>query len=391
MEVSHMHSLTRLFSAGALAVAAFGVLAQPAFAQGRADHHARDQRAVFVPTNEATGNNIVAYDRGSDGNLTFAASFATGGQGGSLGGAAVDKLASQGSLTYDSSHHMLYAVNAGSNTVSVFRADGSQLSLRQVISSGGTFPVSVAAYGNLVYVLNARSGGTLQGFRVDDGHLRAIRNSNRSLGLAIITGGSEFLNTPGQVSFTPDGAHLIVTTKANGSHIDVFGVGHDGRVSDSFVANSSTTPVPFGIALDAAGHLAIAQAGGSTVATYDVNADSTISPIATLADGQAALCWIAAAVGSFYVANAGGDGTGMNGSISGYRVDSNGQLTVFTTSFTDKGATDLTVSPDGGYLYADTGASGIVDGFAINSDGTLHALTPVSVPGGADLEGIVAI
>lgn len=119
-----MHSLTRLFSAGALAAAAFGVLAQPAFAKGRDDHHARDQRAVFVPTNEATGNHIVAYDRGSDGNLTFAASFATGGQGGSLSGAAVDKLASQGSLTYDSSHHLLYAVNAGSNTVSVFRADG---------------------------------------------------------------------------------------------------------------------------------------------------------------------------------------------------------------------------------------------------------------------------
>ena len=49
------------------------------------------------------------------------------------------------------------------------------------------------------------------------------------------------------------------------------------------------------------------------------------------------------------------------------------------------------MSSDGGYLYSDTGASGIVDGFAINSDGTLHALAPVSVPCGADLEGIVAI
>ena len=246
-----MHSLTRIFSAGAIAAAAFGVLAQPAFAQGRDGHHAGDQHAVFVPTNEATGNHIVAYDRSSDGNLTFAASYSTGGQGGSLGGAAVDKLASQGSLTYDSSHHLLYAVNAGSNTVSVFRADGSQLSLRQVISSGGTFPVSVTTNGNLVYVLNARNGGAIQGYRLDGGRLHAIRNSNRSLGLAIITGGTEFLNTPGQVSFTPDGARLIVTTKANGSHVDVFGVGHDGRVSDSFVANSSTTPVPFGIAFAA--------------------------------------------------------------------------------------------------------------------------------------------
>ena len=48
-------------------------------------------------------------------------------------------------------------------------------------------------------------------------------------------------------------------------------------------------------------------------------------------------------------------------------------------------------NPDGAFLYADTGASGIVDGFAINVDGSLTALTPVLVPGGADLEGIVAI
>ena len=386
-----MHSITRLVSAGAIAAAAFGVLAPPAFAQSRDDHHARDKHAVFVPTNEAAGNHIVAYDRGSDGHLTFAASYATGGQGGALGGAAVDKLASQGALAYDSGHRVLYAVNAGSNTLSVFRVDGPQLALRQVISSGGTFPVSVATHGDLVYVLNARNGGAIQGYRLDDGHLHAIRNSNRSLGLAIVTGSTEFLNTPGQVSFTPDGAHLIVTTKANGSHIDIFDIGQDGRVSDSFVANSSTTPVPFGVAFDAAGHLAVAQAGGSTVATYAVDADSTVTPIVTVPDGQAALCWIAATDESFYVANAGGNGTGTNGSISGYHVDSDGQLSVFTTSFTDKGTTDLTVSPDGAFLYADTGASGIVDGFAINVDGTLTALTPVLVPGGADLEGIVAI
>ena len=41
--------------------------------------------------------------------------------------AAVDYLASQGSLTYDANHELLYAVNAGSNTVSVFRVHGDRL------------------------------------------------------------------------------------------------------------------------------------------------------------------------------------------------------------------------------------------------------------------------
>ncbi|MEP6660015.1 MAG: hypothetical protein ABJD24_08870 [Acidimicrobiales bacterium] len=210
------------------------------------------------------------------------------------------------------------------------------------------------------------------------------------MGLAVITDGTEFLNTPGQVGFTPDGAHLIVTTKANGSDLDVFGVGRNGRVSDTFVANASTTPVPFGFSFDATGHLAVAQAGGSTAATYVVNVDSTLTPITTVPDGQAALCWIVGTNGFFYVANAGGDGTGTNGSISGYRVDANGQLVLFTVSFTDRGTTDLAVSSNGAYLYADTGATGVVDSFAINADGTLSALTPVVVPGGANLEGIVA-
>jgi 6-phosphogluconolactonase (cycloisomerase 2 family) len=390
-----MHSITRLISVGAIAATALGLLAQPAAAHGRDDNsggrHGHARHAVFVPTNESSGNHIVAYERVSDGSLSSPSSYATGGLGGALGGAAVDKLASQGSLTYDWNDDLLFAVNAGSNTVSVFKVDGARLSLRQVIRSGGTFPVSVASYGDLVYVLNARDGGSVQGFRVNDGRLHAIKNSNRALGLAVITGSTEFLNTPGQVSFTPDGDHLIVTTKANGSNIDVFPVGHNGRIADSFVANPSTTPVPFGIAFDDAGHLAIAQAGGSTVATYTVNDDSTITPIVTVGDGQAALCWIAATDDAFYVANAGGDGTGTNGSVSGYHVDSNGQLALFTTSFTDKGATDLAITSGGRYLFVDTGAAGIVDSFAINADGTLSPLAPVLVPGGADLEGIVAI
>jgi len=50
--------------------------------------------------------------------------------GGVLNGSVVDHLASQGSLTYDRDHALLYAVNAASNTVSVFSVRGDQLTLR---------------------------------------------------------------------------------------------------------------------------------------------------------------------------------------------------------------------------------------------------------------------
>ena len=128
----------------------------PAFAQG-GDH------AVFVQTDNTAGNQVVAYHRNANGILALAGTYATGGLGGVLNGSAVDHLASEGSLTYDPAHNMLYAVNAGSNTVSVFSVYGDQLSLRQVINSGGQFPVSVAVHGFNVYVLNALSAN-VQGY-----------------------------------------------------------------------------------------------------------------------------------------------------------------------------------------------------------------------------------
>src|ERR1700733_7064192 len=68
--------------------------------------------AVFVQTDNTAGNQVVAYDRNANGTLSAAGTYATGGVGGVLNGSAVDHLASQGSLTYDAVHNLLYAVNA---------------------------------------------------------------------------------------------------------------------------------------------------------------------------------------------------------------------------------------------------------------------------------------
>ena len=96
--------------------------------------------------------------------------------------------------------------------------------LIQIISSGGTFPNSVAVSGDLLYVLNA--GGAhgavdiITGFKVDaKGKLTALANSTRSLS------GPSVL--PAQVSFSPNGNWLVVTER-NGNNIDVFKVRADG-------------------------------------------------------------------------------------------------------------------------------------------------------------------
>ena len=129
---------------------------------------------MFVQTDNTAGNQIVAYARAADGTLTAANTYATGGLGGVLAGSVVDHLASQGSLVYDQRHALLYAVNAGSDTVSVFSVRGDRLSLIQVLGSGGTFPVSVAVHGDIIYVLNAENGGNVQGYFVLFNHLIPI-------------------------------------------------------------------------------------------------------------------------------------------------------------------------------------------------------------------------
>ena len=379
-----MKTLTRFMSAMGLAIAAVAAFAVPANASARGFFPSGPGHVVFVQNDDPAGNQVIAYDRGRDGKLTQAGTYSTGGLGGVLDGSVVDHLASQGSLTYDRRHALLYAVNAGSNTVSVFSVRGDRLFLRQILPSGGSFPVSVAVHGDLVYVVNARAGGSLQGFRVFFGIVLPIRHSTRPLALPAVTT-PEFVSTPGQVAFSPDGSKLLVTTKANGSAIDVFGVRFDGRLSDAPVVNALPGAVPFAVDFDAAGHLVVTEAGTNALATFTLAGDGTIAAIDSKLTGQAATCWVVQANGVFYASNAG------SGSLSSYRSSPAGLLTAVGLTPTDAGSVDAAATPDGRYVYVQAGAAGIVDAFGVNGDGSLTAIGSVTVPNAVGGEGIVAI
>ncbi len=274
-------------------------------------------------------------------------------------------------------------MNAGSDTVSVFAATGDRLWLQQVIGSGGQFPVSVAVHGQLVYVLNAEGGGSVQGYFVAGDRLVPIPDSNRQLGLdpnAV----PQYTNTPGQVAFSPDGSQLIVTTKANGDDIDVYGVLADGGLTAAPVVNSEPGAVPFAITFDRAGHLVVAEAGPSALVTFTLQADGVVSPISTVPDGQTALCWVTRVRGLLFASNAG------SASVSGYSDSPGGQLALLGSTSTDPGTVDSAAPPGGRYLYVQTGGNGIVDEFAVSAVGTLAEIGSVTVPGAVGGEGIVA-
>ncbi len=379
-----MRRPTRLAALAAIAATALVAAASGSAAAATPRHdfdfHFGDA-AVFVQSDNTTANTVVAYRRAADGTLTQAGVYATGGLGGQLGSSVVDHLASQGSLLYDRDLGLLFAVNAGSNTVSAFAVHGTALSLLQVISSGGQFPVSLAVRGNLLYVLNARGGGSLQGYYVVFDHLFALPGSNRSLNLTPpVT--NEFVNTPGEVGFSPDGRSLIVTTKANGNDIDVFALDWLGRPSAAPVVNSEPAAVPFGFVFDAAGHLDVAEAGPNAVATFALAPGGTLSPVASLATTQRATCWITQVGTVLYASNAGAP------SLSSVSIVPWGSLTLLATTTTDAGTVDAAPSPDGRFLYVQTGAAGNVDEFSVGAAGSLTPIGSVTVPGAAGGEGI---
>jgi 6-phosphogluconolactonase (cycloisomerase 2 family) len=376
---------TRLAAAGIAGAAAAGILAFAAgpSAAAPARHYGHYQRhAVFVEANDPGGNAVAVYDRNRDGTLTAAGRYATGGLGGALDGSVVDHLASQGAVTYDRDHRLLYAVNAGSNTVTVFAVHGDQLRRLQVVRSGGTFPVSVAVHRGVVYVLNARDGGSIQGFLQYRGGLVRVSGWHRNLGLDP-SATPEFVNTPGEVAFSPRGDQLVVTTKANGNQIDVFGIGRFGRPSAHPTVNPDPAGVPFAVTFDRAGRLDVAEAGPNAVARFVLNTDGSLTLVDRVATGQAATCWIVGNRSQLYVDNAG------SGTVNTFDASGSGLVDRGTTA-TDAGTIDATISGDGRNLYVETGAAGIVDEFSIDRHGTLTSIGSVTVPGTVGGEGIAA-
>lgn len=340
-----------------------------------------DHGPVFVQTNDPTGNQIVAYVQTGRGGLRTVERVDTGGLGIALGGAVVDDLASQGGLTYDSDEGVLVGVNGGSNTVSEFRTFGAFVGLRRVVPSGGTTPVSVAVRGDLIYVLNAGGTGEVQGFSADS--LRPIPGSAQSLAL---TPGltPQYLTTPGQIGFTPDGRHLIVTTKANTNDIDVLNVAPDGALSAP-VVNPSATPVPFGFTFDRRADLVVTEAGTSALTTYTVSPSGSVTEIGSVTDGLAALCWVANAGNRYFFGSNAGSAV-----VSSYTIDPSGLPVLTGATPTDVGPIDLVASNDGTALYVETGGSDLVDTFAVSPEGTLVPTGSVApeLPGHTGLEGI---
>ncbi|MBQ0992854.1 beta-propeller fold lactonase family protein [Micromonospora sp. H61] len=378
--------LAGLTSIGSIPGAAFADGGGPGYhddPKGGEYHHG-DEGAVFVQTNKAEGNTIKVYDRDEDGRLTKAGEYETGGLGGFTIGAPLDALASQGSLTYH--RGLLFAVNAGSNTVTVFRVEGTKLHKLQVIWSGGLLPVSVAARGDLVYVLNAGGEGSVQGFELHKGRLSRIEDANRSLGLH--NGNPPAFGTaPAQVKIDPDSEFVLVSTKAANVMFS-YEIGRNGKLSRNPVISDAGN-TPFGFTFDTDDSLLVTESGANAVSRFELEDDGALDQVGpSVPNGQQATCWIQRVGDYFFVANAG------SSTISSYRVDDHGKLELVknVAADTNGGSIDMTTSD--GFLYVQNATAGNVQGYKVHDDGSLNLVTTVEgLPKFADgigMEGIAA-
>ena len=342
--------------------------------------------AVFVMTNSEEKNEVVSFVRTVDGTLQEGRRFATGGRG---SGGLADPLESQGALTASPDRQWLFAVNAGSGEISLFRVIGTTLALVDRVSSGGSEPVAIAVSGNLVYVVNAGGSSNVVGFRLEHGHLEEIFGSRRFLS-ATETGASS-------VSFSPNGKFLAVTERLTNS-IDVFPVQDDGTLA-GIVVNPSAGPGAFAVQFAPDGVALVSETGAagvpnsSAISSYLVLANGTISAVSTSVPTLGtANCWNAITPDGKFVYT----GNSASSNISGYAIGNGGTLTalpgtVVGTLPAGSINIDMAISADGKFLYTLNTGNGTVGVFAIQQNGTLLSQGAADgLSARAGFQGIVA-
>jgi 6-phosphogluconolactonase len=347
----------------------------------------RNADTVFVMSNNADRNEVIVFQREGNGNFERS-HFDTFGRG---TGGVNDPLESQGSLTLSTDHSLLFAANAGSGDVTVFRIQHNRLVLADKVPSGGSQPVSIAQWGNTVYVLNSGGAGSVVGFRLDhNGHLHRIANSTAFLS-ANATGGAS-------ISISPDG-HFVAVVERIANKIDTFRINPDGALAAGTVTSSSGAGA-FSAQFAPDGKLIVSETGpanvtdGSAISSYTVLPNGTLGVVSqSVATDGAANCWNAISPDGnhVYASNAG------SSNIAGFSIGDGGVLKPLNGTIVGsnpEGSTnlDIAISGDGKFLYSLNAKVGSIGVFAIQANGTLTEVTQIEgLPQAAGFNGIAAL
>lgn len=249
--------------------------------------HADPQQLTLaiVMTNDPTRNAIQVYDAAT---RTLLQTVSTNGQGGAGGNA-------RGVRQLDG--ELFAAVNAGSDTVAIFRRNGNSLVFEQLLPTSST-PESLDFGNDHLYVAGAQT--------IDSFDVKNHRVGGRD--------GSALLQLVGNLA-PPDGStaqvgvldarHVLVTLKTDPTPgtVDVVALDGDGAVQDTLAAvvgAPAGTLTPFGFAPVGDGTAVITLAHSNQDGLFRDAAFVT-----TIAAGQTAPCWMTRAGKYLFTANTG--------------------------------------------------------------------------------------
>jgi 6-phosphogluconolactonase (cycloisomerase 2 family) len=279
---------------------------------------------VYVLNNNlGSTNSITVFDRSANGALHLQGVTPIGG----AGSLAAFSDGTQGSLIRTPDGQRLFAVDAGSDQISVLDVDDGHLTVDGVFPSGGAGPVSLTYGHGRLYVLNAANASaapaSVTGFRVDEaGQLHPISGATRPL--------SGAHPNPAQVQLTPDGEHLLVTEKGvltdpSTGHIDIYRVASDGSLSAPTTV-PSIGAYPFGMAFDPARRAEVLVDDGVTggVTAYTLDDGQLRLKDGPVEDHQIAPCWIVITRNGRFAYTSNADSQ----AISGYRIHADGSISL---------------------------------------------------------------
>ena len=340
---------------------------------------------LYTMSNAVSGNEILVYNRLSDGSLSQTGHIPTNGKG-SGGG-----LGNQGALILSGDGFFMFAVNAGSNSISSFRVTANGLNLIDTQPSDGVRPVSVTEDRGRLFVLNAgdsANAGNIRGFFVkNDGDLKSIPYAIRSLSSKETTTGAA------QINFSDNGQQLIVTEKAT-NLILTYQVNHYNVPSNPRI-NASFGSTPFGFAVGKRNQFFVSNAqggaaGASSLSSYKLLPSGKLDNISSeVSTGETAACWVALTPDGRYAFTT---NTG-SGTLSSFELGFNGKLTVADSQSgiigSATGPIDLVISPESQFLYTLNSGNESISSFALGLDGELTPLTTTTgLPDGAN--GLIA-
>lgn len=369
---------------------------------------------VFAQSNFADGNFVVAYARRPDGGLAEVGRFPTGGDG---SGAFEDSsnglvvASAEGEVSpnnFGNEGDLLFATNAGSNSITIFRIEQATLTRVEVQDTGGERPVSVAISNGLVYILhngetakspldeegtpieNCTTGNrpSVTGFRLDGDKLEPIPNSTRELS-------GEQESGCAQVTFSPNGKALVVTERLarpselgqaedDGGVFVTFPVGENGVLGEKRVVNTSGKG-PFGFTFTRDNVLIVAEqvdlaAHSGQGSSYRLDENGALNPTGpAVGNFGTDPCWVVVTDDQRYafVSSALGDGQ-----LSTYAIGEKGAIRLHDPVATspnedsandgiELGATDIALSRDSRYLYQLNSTRGYINVLRVEKNGSL--------------------